>query len=230
MSKADVAAGATETHKHCAYCGYFKPAEEFRRAPKGLLGREAKCRECNNEYMKEWKRLNPKSKPTYSGMSLWQIKERATTTHKHCTQCGLFLPLDEFQPDKRSFMGRKAECRDCRRGYIREYIKRPEVKEATYKAQQKPGYRETQRRRSVLAWYGEQALPYEDRRLAGDPCDVCGSTEKVSIDHCHATSTVRGLLCRDCNLAVGRAHDDPDRLRALADYLERSAALTSSSA
>jgi hypothetical protein len=31
----------------------------------------------------------------------------------------------------------------------------------------------------------------------------------------------RGLLCNDCNLALGHAHDDPARLRALIVYLAK---------
>lgn len=58
-------------------------------------------------------------------------------------------------------------------------------------------------------------------------CQVCGRTNKevgrdLSIDHCHATLTIRGVLCNGCNSALGHAQDDPEILRALADYLENS--------
>jgi hypothetical protein len=42
------------------------------------------------------------------------------------------------------------------------------------------------------------------------------------VDHCHATGTVRGLLCSECNHAVGKTKDDPETLRRLAAYLERA--------
>ena len=41
------------------------------------------------------------------------------------------------------------------------------------------------------------------------------------IDHCHTTGLVRGLLCNSCNLVLGAVGESPDRLRALAVYLER---------
>jgi len=44
------------------------------------------------------------------------------------------------------------------------------------------------------------------------------------IDHDHRTGAVRGILCGNCNKALGYAHDHPATLRALADYLERAPA------
>lgn len=57
-----------------------------------------------------------------------------------------------------------------------------------------------------------------------DHCAACGATEQLCVDHNHATGATRGTLCRTCNLAVGWVKDDPTRLRALADYLERGGA------
>lgn len=54
-------------------------------------------------------------------------------------------------------------------------------------------------------------------------CEICSSTKNLHIDHDHKTNKVRGLLCQNCNLTVGHAGDDPERLRDLADYLERGA-------
>lgn len=41
----------------------------------------------------------------------------------------------------------------------------------------------------------------------------------LHVDHCHDSGEVRGLLCPDCNLMIGRR--SADWFRRVADYLER---------
>jgi hypothetical protein len=62
-------------------------------------------------------------------------------------------------------------------------------------------------------------------------CKICGSDDplmkssfsgerRFSIDHCHTTGVVRGLLCANCNNGLGRFKDNPEWLRNAARYLE----------
>ena len=62
-------------------------------------------------------------------------------------------------------------------------------------------------------------------------CAICRKEESVerqgklislSIDHCHETGSIRGLLCRRCNVALGLAKDDFDILIKAAKYLTNS--------
>lgn len=58
-------------------------------------------------------------------------------------------------------------------------------------------------------------------------CAVCGCHlnssryTKLAVDHDHTTGKVRGLLCTNCNTAIGLMKDNPERLIAAADYLKR---------
>lgn len=43
---------------------------------------------------------------------------------------------------------------------------------------------------------------------------------KLVVDHCHASGTVRRLLCHNCNRGLGLFKDKPGLLRRAADYIE----------
>lgn len=56
-------------------------------------------------------------------------------------------------------------------------------------------------------------------------CAICKepeTTQILSIDHCHKTNKVRGLLCQRCNLGLGNFRDGQENLRAAITYLENA--------
>lgn len=75
--------------------------------------------------------------------------------------------------------------------------------------------------------YGITLVDY-DAMLAeqGGGCAVCGvpssGDRKLSVDHCHTSGRVRGLLCSRCNYALGLLDDRPELMRQAATYLEAS--------
>lgn len=58
-------------------------------------------------------------------------------------------------------------------------------------------------------------------------CDICGLPDKtgkrLSVDHDHKTDRVRGMLCTDCNVSIGRFNDSPELMRVAIAYLEGKA-------
>lgn len=87
-------------------------------------------------------------------------------------------------------------------------------------------------RRSHL-WNVYRLTPqqYEDLLEAQNGvCAICfeeetrkrnGRTLPLHVDHNAKTGVVRALLCHRCNTAIGLFREDPNRIRAAADYLER---------
>lgn len=158
---------------------------------------------------------------------------------KRCIGCdSLRSPLD-FARSRRQRDGLAQICLDCsgrrtaawlarpgnrerRQQYENERNRRPEVRKrlAANHARQAT----LQRRHKLKVKYG-LTLEAVDEMLArqGKACAACrtpfDSTGPV-VDHDHQTGRVRGLLCRNCNLALGHAADSPERLRALLNYVE----------
>lgn len=68
--------------------------------------------------------------------------------------------------------------------------------------------------------------------LGKKECDICGSNGFVMdasrydsglvVDHCHDTGKVRGMLCHNCNRAIGLLQDSTDLLKTAVNYLERA--------
>jgi len=61
-------------------------------------------------------------------------------------------------------------------------------------------------------------------RSQHDHCAVCGKKlyNKFYVDHDHVTNAVRGLLCLQCNVMLGMAHDDADVLSSGARYIRKT--------
>ena len=64
----------------------------------------------------------------------------------------------------------------------------------------------------------------EIEREQGFRCGICRRRRKLDVDHCHKSGKFRGLLCRSCNLLLGMAQDNVDRLLAAVAYVEAAAA------
>src|SRR5690606_37626539 len=55
-------------------------------------------------------------------------------------------------------------------------------------------------------------------------CAICtepGDESTLLIDHDHGTGHIRGLLCSNCNTAIGKLRDSPDNALRAARYLKR---------
>ena len=128
---------------------------------------------------------------------------------KRCTKCGETKPLDQF--NRVGSDGRYCQCRGC--------------VNATQRA------RSPEQRRAEKLWskYRLSVATYNRilRKQSG-VCAICDSPppenshyQRLAVDHCHETGTVRGLLCTNCNTSIGLLGDDVKRLKRAIEYLER---------
>jgi hypothetical protein len=157
---------------------------------------------CSTCYAREWSRANTD-----------KVKRRRE--NRKPSQC---------HPDMPELA--RGMCGTCYRRWWRE--NNPEQARETGANGQRKRYREKtmeERRELMLRRYGLTGESY-DRLLAEQDgkCASCfrPSAKRLHVDHCHETGKVRGLLCGNCNSALGHAKDDIDRLRLLIDYLLKS--------
>lgn len=87
--------------------------------------------------------------------------------------------------------------------------------------EQREARRKQSRRRYIQGEYGLTDEQYQALWEAqGGLCAVCRRRfQKLQIDHCHETGAVRGLLCGNCNFAIGRLGDTPAALMRAVNYL-----------
>lgn len=142
---------------------------------------------------------------------------------KTCSKCGADKPSDQFYK-------RDRQCKACFRKVTEAYRQ----KHKAYLHGRVVRQRRAARLGLTLTEY--DALPCDP----GQACSVCGvpperprngrfkngstaaTTKRLAIDHCHVTDRIRGFLCTQCNQAIGLAADDPELLRKMALYLERT--------
>lgn len=77
-----------------------------------------------------------------------------------------------------------------------------------------------------ITWLAFRFLEQEQNAV----CKICGQPEPrflrgkrkvLSIDHCHESGKIRGLLCSRCNPGIGYLHHDQNLLLKAANYLEK---------
>jgi hypothetical protein len=128
-------------------------------------------------------------------VNYWQQKaaDRANGV-KQCARCAVKKPLAEF--DKNRGIA-QSHCRPCRREYRQEWRKlHPDRAHA--------GDRRNNLARNYRMTPDDWTAMFEAQ---GRACAICRTTEPRGqgwhTDHSHATGAVRGILCHDCNLALG---------------------------
>ena len=144
------------------------------------------------------------------------------TQTKRCYACSNKKPLSEFYRNRSRVDGHSDECKLCnkakRKAYMSANVEKCNAYSKKWKAENPEKTRLYSKRAQIKWRYGITYDEYEAILARG--CAICGDTENLHLDHCHSTGKVRAALCRDHNLMLGHAKDDPDALRAAADYLE----------
>lgn len=137
---------------------------------------------------------------------------------KTCSRCSESKPLAEFHNHKGRSDGRASHCKDCHKVSMR-------AAQAKWRAKNTTDYKASQVRHKLKRAYGITPCDFTRQLIAQQGCcAVCGRDEPGGkgtwhVDHDHATGLLRGLLCHNCNLALGHAKDSIETLQRAATYL-----------
>lgn len=117
-----------------------------------------------------------------------------------CTKCRQEKPAtaEYFPLHNKKANGLDSWCRDCRSTY------RNEICRGKF--------------RDVISDEELKVLKSDIKE-----CVICGSEEKLVVDHDHKTGAIRGMLCNHCNRGLGHFRDDPELLEFARIYLLSSA-------
>lgn len=119
------------------------------------------------------------------------------------------------------------KAREWQRTYRQEKKKEnPELDKIYYYKNRKVVVK-VQRKSVLKRFYGITPEQYEFmEQQQGGVCAICGNKNKngniLCVDHDHENGKVRGLLCHNCNIAIGRFQDNKDFMRNAISYLERN--------
>lgn len=151
--------------------------------------------------------------------------------------------FEELPYTKEFFLGSSArredwlgkQCRKCTLTKNRKYMTDNKEKyysayKEYYNSSERIEFRKTSTHkyqtylRSMKYKYGTSEQDIRDMQDSQKGCcAICKqSLELPSIDHCHTTGKVRGLLCQHCNVLIGMSKDNINTIQNAIKYLEDS--------
>jgi hypothetical protein len=186
--------------KFCRDCGEERPITDFTKNRNSRDGYAFYCRD-HARKRHQTSRDARNGSPTKRHPRGIAVPEG----HKWCPDCGNVLPFSSFGRNAASKTGRTSYCKPCHNARGRR-AKELVGGERTY---------HLRRRYGITAEEADAMLAEQDGL-----CAVCRAAPAVHVDHDHATGGVRALLCFNCNGGLGQFKDDPDVLRAAAEYVQ----------
>ncbi len=135
---------------------------------------------------------------------------------KTCSTCGETKSLSDFYRRAASSDGLAPNCKGCRKDA-----------KAAWLLNHPERFREMQRKAALKRNYGLLPVDFDALlKKQNGGCAICNSSKpggkgNFHVDHDHETGQVRGLLCADCNMGLGKFKDNIDVLKAATSYLRR---------
>lgn len=137
---------------------------------------------------------------------------------KICPKCKTEKPISDYYKDRSNLDGHSHSCKECLLAY------RQKLREGNPDREKEKNFRNDLWKNYRIRISEYEALLFKQSGC----CAICKRhhsvlTRKLSVDHCHKTGTIRGLLCDNCNPMIGYAKDNIENLKNGIIYLEQHA-------
>lgn len=199
--------------KRCNVCKTLKPWEEFYKHASSLDKLHPSCKTCVIRRSKAWRDIG-----------INKVRSRLTKANYRHSPKGREIAKREAASPRRQ--------EQCRRAGRKHYAKLRARMGLTIRVKMTPEELFLSRRNSTLKRkYKITQTQYETMLDAqGGLCAIClrspsgkRNDEWLTVDHCHATGAIRGLLCHKCNAGIGMLNDDLTLIESAHQYLQKCA-------
>lgn len=144
---------------------------------------------------------------------------------KICRKCKKNKNLIYFTKCAKNSDGLRNFCKSCVSNYQKKYYSSNKDKIAKY---YKVNAKKVSKYRKIYHLKTAYGLTQEQKELMfvkqGRKCPICDKKEKRSnrlvVDHCHKTGSVRGIIHQRCNIVIGLLKDSVKLARNVINYLE----------
>lgn len=155
--------------------------------------------------------------------------DEAPIKNKLCSKCKITQVITEFNKSSKTKDGFYPMCNSCsKKAKQQSRIKNPVTKEQriayvnSYKKQHESRRKNYEKRRNLVQFgitEQEYNLRFKEQNGVCAICKNVSANKLLAVDHCHITMEVRGLLCSNCNTALGLFKDSIENLLIAIDYL-----------
>lgn len=145
---------------------------------------------------------------------------------KQCTKCKETKSLDLFPGDKKGKFGKHSQCKACAK---KARLDKGEGVHASQQKEWRANNKEYYKTYARLWSYKKLGIKITEQEYKdllknqGEQCALCNTPSNkdrvLCLDHDHKTGKVRGLLCNDCNIALGKFKDNISVLAKAITYL-----------
>lgn len=147
-----------------------------------------------------------------------------------CSTCREELPLtfDYFYRSNREKYGFEYRCKNCLRLKKKKYQESEQAKTNRNKRdknRRQSSHGQEMKQRHRLKYKFNLTLEQYDQMVEqqNGKCAICNqidiSGKRLAVDHDHQTGKIRGLLCSNCNLLLGRVESTPELFSKMMKYL-----------